>query len=258
MNALDNGQEMFVLVGWRKMMVKSKSSFRLAILPILTLFCLSSVSFAGPILTNPTLVFKMTADKTSLMPGETTNVYLWAWIYTPAGIEKPNKGLDTWQLDLSVDNTNVISITSLNVLAPNPNTSWPAYQTSSLNNPVTGEVRQVAVSQIVTGAPSLIGVGVNNDIDNAANYSEICSFTIKAALNPMASSAAYSIMNEGAGWFGILADSAGTTFDNSDNTAYGGTYFYAAGSQHVFTINPEPASIVLLATAAAFALRRRK
>jgi PEP-CTERM motif len=240
------------------MMMKNKSRLCIAILPILTLFCLSSVSVAGLTLTNPTLVFKMTADETSLMPGETTTVHIWAWIYTPAGIEKPNKGLDTWQLDLSVNNTNVISITSLSVLAPNPNHAYPAYQSSSLNNPVTGEVRQVAVSQIVTGAPSLIGVGVDNNIDNAANYSEICSFVIKAAQNPAASSAAYTIMDEGAGWFGILANSAGTTFDNSDNSAYGGTYFYAAGSQHVFTIIPEPASMVLLATAAAFALRRRK
>lgn len=219
------------------------------------MFCLCSVSVAA--LTNPTLVFKMTADETSLAPGETTTVHIWAWIYTPAGIEKPNNGLDTWELDLGVNNTNVISITSLSVLAPNPNPAYHAYQLSSLNNPVTGEVRQVGVSQLVTGAPSLIGVGVNNDIDNAANYSEICRFTIKAAQNPMAS-AAYTIMNQGAGWFGVLADSAGTTFDNSDNTAYGGTYFYAAGSQNVFTITPEPASMVLLATAAAFALRRRK
>jgi hypothetical protein len=241
------------------MMVKSKSRACLVILLILTLFCLSSVSVAGPTLTNPTLVFKMTADKTALMPDETTTVHIWAWIYTPAGIEKPNKGLDTWQLDLSVDNTDVISITSLNVLAPNPNPAWPAYQVSSLNNPVTGEVRQVAVSQITTNAPSLIGVGVNNDIDNAANYSEICRFTIQAAQTPLASSATYTIKNDGgSGWFGILADSAGTTFDNSDSSAYGGTYFYAAGSEHVFTITPEPASMVLLATAAAFALRRRK
>jgi hypothetical protein len=228
-----------------------------AYLSVLILFCLCSLSFAN--LTDPTLVFKMTADKTSLMPGETTNVYIWAWIYTPAGIEKPNKGLDTWQLDLSVDNTSVISITSLNVLAPNPNQAYPAYQVSSLNNPVTGEVRQVAVSQVTTNAPSLIGVGADNDIDNAANYSEICRFTVQAAQNPLASSATYTIKNDGgSGWFGILANVAGTTFDNSDSSAYGGTYFYATGSDHVFTIIPEPASMVLFITAAVFALRRRK
>jgi hypothetical protein len=227
-------------------------------LSVLILFCLCSLSFAT--LTDPTLVFKMTADKTALLPGEETTVHIWAWIYTPTGIEKPNKGLDTWQLDLSVDNTNVIQIVSgsIHTLAPSPrNTGFPEYQLSSLNNPITGEVRSVAVSQLVTGAASTTGVGVDNDIDNQNNYSEICRFTIQAAQNPLAS-AAYTIMNEGAGWFGILADSAGTTFDNSDSSADGGTYFYAAGSQHVFTIIPEPASMVLFITVAAFALRRRK
>jgi hypothetical protein len=236
--------------------VKKRVVACLGVLPILALFCLSSVSVAA-FTTNPTLVFKMTADKTTLMPSEQTTVHIWAWIYTPAGIDKPNKGLDTWQFDLSVNNNNVISITSLDVLAPNPNRGYPAYQSSSLNNPITGEVRQVGVSQIVTGAPSLIGIGLDDNINNAANYSEICRFTIRGGNNPL-ESAAYTIMNEGAGWFAYLADSTGTLFDNSDSSAYGGTYFYAAGSQNIFTVTPEPASMVLLATAAAFALRRRK
>ena len=241
-------------------MVKRKLSPCLAILPILALFCLSSVSLAGPTLTDPTLVFKMTADKTSLMPNETTTVHIWAWIYTPTGIEKPNKGLDTWQLDLSVDNTNVIQIVSdsIHTLAPSPRyTGVPEYQLSSLNNPITGEVRSVSVVQLVSGAASTTGVGVDNNIDNQGNYSEICRFTIQAGQTHMAS-AAYTIMDEGAGWFAYLANTEGTLFDNSDSSAYGDTYFYAAGSQHVFTITPEPASMVLLATAAAFALRRRK
>jgi len=236
--------------------VNRKLSFCLGILPILTLLCLSSVSVAA--LTDPTLVFKMTADKTSLMPSEQTTMHVWAWIYTPAGVEKPNKGLDTWQLDLSVNNNNVISITSLTVLAPNPSTSYPAYQSSSLNNPLTGEVRSVAVIQKVAGASSMTGIGADNNIDNSANYSEICRFTVQATQTPLASSAAYTIMNEGSGWFAYLADSAGTLFDNSDSSAYGGTYFYATGSQNVITIIPEPASMVLLATTAAFVLRRRK
>jgi hypothetical protein len=236
--------------------VNRKFSPCLGILPILMLFCLSSVSFAD--LTDPTLVFKMTADKTSLMPSEQTTMHIWAWIYTPAGIEKPNKGLDTWQLDLSVNNNNVISITSLSVLAPNPNVSYKPYQISSLNAPITGEVRSVAVVQQVVGAPSLTSIGVDNNIDNSANYSEICRFTIQAAQIPQASSATYTIMNEGSGWFAYLADLDGTLFDNSDSSAYGGTYFYAGGSQNVITIIPEPASLTLLLTAAAFALRRRK
>ncbi|MFA5251240.1 MAG: PEP-CTERM sorting domain-containing protein [Phycisphaerae bacterium] len=238
--------------------VENKSSVYLS---VLILFCLCSLSFAA--LTGPTLVFKMTADKTALLPEEETTVHVWAWIYTPAGIEKPNKGLDTWQLDLSVDNTNVIQIVSgsIQTLAPSPRfTGVPEYQASSLNNPITGEVRSVSVVQLVTGAASTTGVGVDDDIDNQGNYSEICRFTIQAMLTPSSSSATYTIMDEGNGWFGLLADSVldPTIFDNSDPTAYGGTYFYAAGSDHVFTIAPEPASMFLFITAAAFALKRRK
>jgi hypothetical protein len=205
----------------------------------------------------------MTADDTTLTPGEQTTVHLWAWIYTPTGIEKTNKGLDTWQLDLSVDNTNVIQIVSgsIQTKAPSPRyTGVPEYQASSLNNPITGEVRSVSVVQLVPGAASATGVGVDNNIDNLNNYSEICRFTIQAMLTPQSSSATYTIMNEGNGWFGMLADSVSnpTTFDNSDSSAFGGTYFYAAGSDNVFTIVPEPASMLLFITASAFALRRRK
>ncbi|MCJ7777571.1 MAG: PEP-CTERM sorting domain-containing protein [Sedimentisphaerales bacterium] len=236
-------------------MVVMNSKLKLTCFATLVLLFFNAASSAD--LVNPTLVFKMTADKTALLPGEQTTGHIWAWIYTPTGIEEPNNGLDTWQLDLSVDTTSVIEILSLNVLAPNPNPAYPPYQLASLNNPITGEVRRVAVSQLVTGAPSLTGVGVDNDIDNPANYSEICNFTIRAIQDPLASSASYTIMNDGGGgWFGILADSK--EFDNESITAYGGTYFYASGSDHVFTIIPEPATVVLFAAAAAFALRRRK
>ncbi len=231
-----------------------------AFLFLLILFCLSSLTFA---LTEPTLVFKMTADDTTLVPGEQTTVHLWAWIYTPTGIEKPDKGLDTWQLDLSVDNTNVIQIVSgsIHTVAPSPRwTGIDEYQASSLNNPITGEVRGVTVVQDVAGAASTTGVGDDDDIDNPDNYTEICYFTIQAMLTPESSSATYTIMDEGGGWFGLLADDVldPTIFDNSDPEAYGGTYFYADGSDHVFTIVPEPASMLLFITASAFALRRRK
>jgi hypothetical protein len=65
-------------------------------------------------------------------------------------------------------------------------------------------------------------------------------------------------MNDGgSGWFGILANIDGTTFDNSDSTAYGKTFFYAAGSQNTITIVPEPATMVLFAIAGALGLKRR-
>ncbi len=236
------------------MAVVMNSKLKLICFATFVLLFLNAVSSAD--LVDPTLVFKMTADKTALSPGEQTTGHIWAWIYTPAGIEKPDNGLDTWQLDLSVDTNNVIEIVSLNVLAPNPNPAYPPYNPDSLNTPITGEVRRVAVVQLVVGAPSLTGVGVDDDIDNPVNYSEICNFTIRAIGAP-STSAAYTIMNDGGGgWFGILTD--GTEFDNDSTSAYGDTYFYAPGSDHVFTIVPEPATVVLFAIASVFALRRRK
>jgi hypothetical protein len=235
-------------------MVVMNSKLKFIFFATLVLLFFNVVSSAD--LVDPTLVFKMTADKTTLSPDEQTVVHLWAWIYTPDGIEKPDNGLDTWQLDLSVDTTNVIEIVSLNVLAPNPNPAYPPYNPASLNNPITGEVRRVAVIQLNVGAPSLTGVGIDDNIDNPANYSEICNFTIQAIGAP-STSAAYTIMNDGGGgWFGILAD--GAEFDNESITADGGTSFYASGSDHVFTIVPEPATVVLFAIASAFTLRRRK
>jgi len=236
--------------------VKNRSN---AYLSVLILFCLCSISFAD--LVNPTLVFKMTADKTELLPEEETTVHVWAWIYDPNGNQLPDNGLDTWQMDLSVDNTDVLEILSINLLAPSPRYAGvPEYQLSSLNNPITGEVRSVTVVQLVPSAASTTGVGVDNDIDNPDNYDEICRFTIQAMLTPQSSLATYTIMDEGAGWFGLLADDLynPTTFDNSDPAAYGGVYFYADGSDNVFTIIPEPGTLTLLVTLTAFALRRRK
>ena len=238
-------------------MVKSKLSPCLAILPILALLCLCSVSVAA--LTDPTLVFKMTADDTTLLPGQETTVHVFAWVYTPAGIEKPSNGLEAWQTDLSVDNSGVIEIIGgINFLAPDPSPApWTKWDSASLNVPVTGEVREVHTVQKVWGAPSYTGVGYDNNIDNPANYSEIFNFTIKAKQVPLAETATYTLMNDGGGLFyGALAD--GTEFDNDSFDAYGGVYFYDAGSDNTFTIVPEPASMVLFITAAAFALKRRK
>jgi hypothetical protein len=240
------------LAGRRTRVVNYRSS---AYLSVLILFCLCSMSFAD--LTDPTLVFKMTADKTVLSPGEETTVHVWAWIYTPAGIEKPHNGLDTWQLDLSVDNTDVIQIVGINLLAPDPDPVWSGWDHASLNNPVTGEVREVVVSQQIVGAPSDIGVGIDDNIDNHANYSEIFNLTIRAQTVPFAQMATYTLMDDGGGLFyGAIAD--GTEFENDSPSAFGGVDFYGAGSDNVFTVVPEPGTFVLLATAAAFAIRRRR
>ena len=234
-------------------MAKTKSHTYLSLI-ILLFLC--SMSFAE---LDTSLVFKMTADKTDLLPGEQTTVRIWAWIYDPAGVQLPDNGLEAWQTDLSVDNTGVIQILGgINFVAPDPAPGWSTWDAGSVNSPITGEIRQVQTVQQVWGAPSYTGVGVDNDIDNQLNYSEIFNFTIEAlSTATLGSQATYTLMNDGGGlFFGYLTD--GTSFDNDDVLAYGGVYFYDTGSENIFTIIPEPASIVLLTTAAAFALRRRK
>ncbi|MFH1370151.1 MAG: PEP-CTERM sorting domain-containing protein [Planctomycetota bacterium] len=224
-------------------------------LSVIILLCLCSISFAG---LDPSLVFKMTADKTDLLPGEQTTVHVWAWIYDTAGVQLLDNGLEAWQTDLSVDNTGVIQIVGgINFLAPDPAPGWSQWDAGSVNSPITGEIRQVQTIQQVWGAPSYTGVGVDNDIDNPLNYSEIFNFTIEAISSIADSKATYTLMDDGGGLFyGYLTD--GTSFDNDDLSAYGGVYFYDTGSANVFTIVPEPASMVLFVTAAAFAMRRRK
>ncbi len=211
-------------------------------------------------LTGPTLVFKMTADKTALLPGESSTAHVWAWIYDPAGIEQPDNGLAAWQLDLSVDNTGVISIVpgSINMLAPVRNPALPPWDVASLNNPVTGELRKVAISALDPTGPSTVGVGHDLDITHHANYSEIFNFTVQASLSPLHTTATYTIMNDGAGWFGILPrPGAGTYFDSSDPEDYGDTCFYTEGSDNVFTIVPEPGTLLLLSAMTVLSLRRR-
>jgi len=192
------------------------------------------------------LHFKMTAPKTTLAIGETTTVTVLAWVYD--SIASPSNGLDTWQLDLSVDDTGIIDITKtagvadITLLAPNPDPAWSDWKHSTVNTPVTGEVRAVAVNQLVVGAPSYTGVG---------GFSQIFTFQIEGLA---AGTATYTITNDGEGCFGIL--SGGTEYDNS--VTPGSVVFDAESSNNTFTVIPEPTTLAIFAFAGLLAALRRK
>jgi hypothetical protein len=214
----------------------------------------NAVSFAE-------LIFKMTADQgdlghpiTALEIGEKVNVHVWAWVND--AIAEPDNGLDTWQTDLDVDNTGVIQITKtgdiadITLIAPDPDMDWSGWDELSVNNEgdpyfgATGEVREVVVIQKNVGAASYTGVG---------GYSEIFSFQIEAL---GAGTATYTLKKNFPGglFLGILAD--GTEFDYDANPA--SVYFDAPSSDNVFTVVPEPGSLLIMAFMAGFALRSRK
>ena len=214
-----------------------KSVFVSLSLVLIVLFVNSA--FAGE------LHFKMTAPKTTLNVDEEVTVTVSAYINDSVAL--PANGLDTWQLDLSVNNSGIIGITktgsnaNITLLAPNPDMSYSGWDGASVNSPITGEVRSVGVVQKVIGAPSYTGVG---------GYSDIFTFKIKAlALG----TATYTICNDGGGgFFAFLADS--TYYEGSN------IIFDAGISNNTFTVisAPEPASLVLFALAGILASVKKK
>ncbi len=201
------------------------------------------------------IVFKMTCDVgdlghpiTGLEIGEKVNLHVWAWVDDSRA--DTYNGLDTWQMDMDVDNTGVIQITktggvaNITLIAPDPDLDYSGWDEASVNLGTTGEVREVTVIQKVIGAPSYTGVG---------GYSEIFSLQIEAL---SVGTATYTLKkNFPSGLFlGILAD--GTEFDYDVNPS--SVYFNATGSEHVFTVVPEPGSLLIMTFMAGFALRSRK
>ncbi len=190
-----------------------------------------------------TLHYKMMAPTTDLTIGQAITVTVSAWIEGGTG----TNGLDTWQLDLDVDSSGVIAITenagvaNINLIAPDPDPTFSGWDAMSVNNPETGEVRQIAVSQNTVGAPSLTGIG---------GYSDVFTFEI-VALAP-------GVVTY------LLGDFGGTGFFafTADDDYYDGTnsVFDTDLSDNVFTITavPEPASIVLFMFAGITAALKRK
>ncbi len=212
-------------------------SVLVSLLVVLSVLFVNSVS-AGE------LHFKMTAPKTTLAIDEEITVTVSAWIDDPIAI--PDNGLDTWQLDLSVDNTGIVEITKtanpkgdITLLAPDPDMDYSSWDETSVNLPITGEVRSVAVIQEEIGAPSYTGVG---------DYSDIFTFKIKAIGE---GTAAYTICADGGGgFFAYLADS--TYYEGS------GIIFDAGSSNRAFTVVPEPASMTVFALAGILISLRKK
>jgi hypothetical protein len=236
------------------MVVVMNSKLKLICFATLVLLFFNAVSFAD-------LLFKMTSEEgnlghpiTGLVIGEKVNVHVWAWVND--AIAEPDNGLDTWQMDMDVDNTGVIQITktggvaNIDLIAPDPDPLWSGWDEASVNNEgspyfgATGEVREVVVTQDVVSAPSYTGVG---------GYSEIFSFQIEAI---GVGTATYTLKKNFPGglFLGMLAD--GTEFDYDIDP--GSVYFDATVSEHVFTVVPEPASLLIMAFITGLALRNRR
>jgi hypothetical protein len=189
------------------------------------LVCLSASSGAA-------LVFKITSDDAALTVNQTTTMHVWAWADSPLAVG--SNGLNSWQFSALVDNTGVVEVVSGSIafVAPIPwntaDTKW-----TSINNVSTGGTGSIDYLRLITDElpqDSTAGVG---------GYTELVRFNIKA-IGAVGSSVTYTL--GGSNFSGNLRDYI-PTFD--DSYILGGS-FNAADSQRVFTIVPEPATLLLL------------
>ncbi len=203
------------------------------------LICLSVVSTCSAAFEEK-IKFKMTVEEdkdTVLLVGETVTIFVHAWVDSAHGTA--GNGLDTWQMDLSVNQEDVIGVVagSFSADAPDPDPMWSGWV--SVNNP-TGSISGVAVTQLIPGASSETGVG---------GYSQIFSFQIEGLAE---GEATYDMTGD---WFAFLADDR---WFEDDISADGGVYFDAGASDNVFTVVPEPCSLMIMSGLSLIALRRRR
>jgi len=215
-------------------MVKMKLQCLIPILVCLTVLlpCFAAV--------DNQIKFKMTAPVTEIAVGETVDVTVWGRV--DSAFPVAGNGLDSWQMNLDVDIDGVVNMTTINLIAPDPDqfSGW-----TSMNNPLSGQASSIGVSQNVLGAPSETGVG---------GYSELFTFTIEGLANNLGP-VTYNIGGDGGGLFAFLAN--GEWFENTGG-ADGGIYFDAAASDNVFNVTPEPCSLMIMSGLSVLALRRRR
>lgn len=183
------------------------------------------------------LSFKMTADKTTLAVGQTAVVSLLAYAEEAVG----TNGLNSWQLSAFVSGTGQLKVVegSLSVVKP----FSAEVLTTSINTPL-GSIRDLSLTAIQARVDSTLGVG---------DYQKIAEFTVEALVPGQV---VYTLGDGGAGFGGILRDYNPADMNTWGNLLEG--FFNEAQSQRVFTIVPEPASLLLFGALGMAAVRTRR
>lgn len=183
------------------------------------------------------LLFKMTADKTTLAVGETAVVSLLAYAEEADGLN----GLNGWQLSAFVSGTGTLKVVpgSLTVLRPFAADVLMA----SINSP-SGDIRDLSLTAVQPRTDSTLGVG---------GYDKIAEFMVEAVA---AGEVIYTLADGGAGFGGVLRDYNPFDMDTWGYMLAG--VFNTAESDRVFTIVPEPASLAVLGVMGLVALKTRR
>ncbi len=209
---------------------------------VLALHFLCSLSHAN-------FVLKFTTnDPTTLTVGQTATVEVWGWVDDAAATG--TNGLLDWQIDVVTDTTGIVEVTHVSSpLQPAP-VDLPSSGSWGVNANSTGNFSANAFIVEVQGSPldSYGGIGTGDgDIDNADNYDKLITFDIKAIGLGTVEYSFLTILGE-------LVDLTPFSSRGSSPTAE----FYAEGSDNVFTVVPEPSSMLLLSGLGVIGYLRRK
>jgi len=209
-----------------------RSKLKLICFAALAFHFFNAVSFAG-------LLFQITATKNTLTPGEEATISIWAYIEEE--LEEGN-GLNVWQLDMAVNTDGVVQVSADPVLiAPTP--IDPASGWLSLNTDSTGNVYGLGV---FTPGPQDSDTGVGG-------FSLLAQVTIEA-IGAVGEQVTYELTDytHTTGFWGALRDDTMMpSYVYPDNVQF-------LPGNNVFTVVPEPGSLLIMALMAGLALRSRK
>lgn len=187
------------------------------------------------------LLFQITATKNTLAPGEEATISIWAHIEEEL---EEGHGLNAWQLDMVVNTSNVVQVNADPVLiAPTPIDSGSGW--SSLNTGSTGNIYGLGV---FTPGPTYSNTGIGG-------FSLLAQVTIEA-IGDVGEQVTYELTDytHTTGFFGALRDDMITMMPSY---VYPDNVQFLPGN-NVFTIVPEPASLLIMAFITGLALRSRR
>lgn len=214
-------------------MVVTNSKLKLVCFVVFVLLSFNAVSSAD-------LLFKITATKNNLTPGEEATISIWAKIEEAV---QPGYGLNAWQLDMVTNTSNVVQVNDGPVLiAPTPIASGSGWLSSNVGS--TGNVYGLG---IFTPGPTASDTGIGD-------FSLLAQVTIEAIVTTYGQQVTYELTDytHTTGFWGALRSDQGMpSYIYPDNVQF-------VPGNNVFTIVPEPASLLLITLGACLALRSRR
>jgi len=226
-----------------------KSKLKLVCFAVLALHFFNAVSFAN-------LLFQMTATQNTLTVGEEATIGIWANIE-----EEPNglNGLNLWQLDMVADVPDVVKVktdgtipgTEIDFIAPSPQdpdgTGWASVNQDVNDNVFEGNVLGLGATLATMPDDSDTGIG---------GFTLLVEVTIEGIASGTVEYDLVDALEMGGGFYGVLRD----YFEEEEGNYYDimdGNLQFVPGN-NVFTVVPEPGSLLIMALMAGLALKSRK